>query len=255
LGDTYFDDPVAGYDHMAAHFAELSRGRDAYLRSVEQLILARIPHGSRSLLDIGAGDGVRARRIASAAGIPRLVLLEPSAAMAALAGGPAELWPIRAEALKPEAITERFDVVTCLWNVLGHIRPGSERQRTLTGIAQLLTPHGLFFLDVNHRYNARSHGVVATAARWIHDRLLPSDTNGDARAKWSSGSEIVSTFGHVFTDREVVRLAHAARLKPLERFVVDYDTGQRRRFAFSGNLLYVFRRSSRIDSSSAPHTS
>ena len=59
----------------------------------------------------------------------------------------------------------------------------------------------------------------------------------------------------VFTDHEVRRLAAAAGLRIEERIVVDYDSGKVRRFAFEGNLLYVFHRSSRIDSSRAPHTS
>jgi hypothetical protein len=37
--------------------------------------------------------------------------------------------------------------------------------------------------------------------------------------------------------------------------IVDYEDGSIRRFSFLGNLLYVFRPSSRIDSSSALQTS
>src|SRR5207248_928096 len=129
----HFDDPVAAYDSLAAHYAGISRRRAPYLERVEREVIWRIPARSRSILDIGAGDGTRALRIAAGAGIRRIVLLEPSTEMCSIAnsqlesGGcahltePIEVWPVRAESLTSDSVGERFDVITCLWNVLGHI--------------------------------------------------------------------------------------------------------------------------------------
>jgi Methyltransferase domain len=185
-----------------------------------------------------------------------------------------EIWNVRAEELwakvsnrpsfradmseaeiKEKKNVRRFDVITCLWNVLGHIRRVEDRERAMRGMAECLTPWGKCFLDVNHRYNLRSYGVVASAARFIRDSIFYKETNADVVATWDLGGSSISTHGHVFTDREVRQLAAAAGLRIEERIVVDYDSGEIRRFAFEGNLLYVFRRSSRIDSSSAPQTS
>jgi 2-polyprenyl-3-methyl-5-hydroxy-6-metoxy-1,4-benzoquinol methylase len=274
----HFDDPVAAYDRLPAHYADLSHRRKAYLRGVEREIISRIPKGSRSLLDVGAGDGIRAMRIASQAGIERVVLVEPSKEMAGRSSKLAEVWPVRAEDLLPDAvdkthwacgpgtdegvrphtilsnsITEKFDIITCLWNVLGHIPRHEKRLRALTAIAHLLAPKGRLFLDVTHRYNLNSYGVLPTSARWIHDLFSPSETNGDVLANW--GKAGITTYGHVFTHGEITRQAEAAGLELEERLVIDYDDGRIRRFAFQGNLLYIFRRSSRIDSASAPQTS
>ncbi len=253
----HFADPVAAYDRIAPHYAELSGAREPYLRSVEREIISRISPGSRSLLDAGAGDGTRALRLASARGIKRVVLLEPSSGMANGADGSAEVWPVRAEELSANGVagTDRFDVITCLWNVLGHIPNEEKRLRAIKGISCLLAPQGRFFLDVNHRYNARSYGVLPTAARRLRDLVLPGEHNGDALAKWNAADTKISTYGHVFTHREIMRLTLAAGLQMEDRIVIDYETGRPRRFAFQGNLLYVFRRSSRTDSSSAPQTS
>ncbi len=252
----HFDDPVAAYDRMAPHYANLSHRRELYLCGVEREIISRIPPGHRSLLDVGAGDGTRACRIASQVGINRVVLLEPSRGMIAKAAEHTEVWRARVEDLDPGGLenVERFDIITCLWNVLGHI-PSAERLHALRAIARLLTPDGRFFLDLNHRYNARAYGVFPTAARWLNDLFSSNESNGDALAKWNAGDVQITTFGHVFIHREIVRLAGAAGLEMKERIVVDYETGCTRRFAFQGNVLYVFRRSSRIDSSSAPLTS
>ena len=249
-----FDDPVAAYDKLAAEYAAFSQRRSRYLRAVENHIVLRIPAGAQSLLDIGAGDGSRAMRIAAAAKLPTVVLLEPSAGMAGAAASGAEHWRMRAEDLDPVAISQRFDVITCLWNVLGHV-PQASRVRSLSAAARLLSDHGRLFLDVNHRYNARSYGWLATCARWLRDATLPSPQTGDVIASWSVGADRISTPGHVFRHREILGLAQQSGLEAIGRIVLDYEGGTLRHFPWRGNLLYVLRRSSRIESASAPATS
>ncbi len=248
-------DPVAAYDRLASHYSQFSDRRAAYLSSVEKHILSRIPKGFASLLDIGAADGSRPLRIASAAKISRVVLLEPSSRMSAAAPATPEVWRTRAEELRVGDIHERFDAITCLWNVIGHIPGHDKRIRTLTNTAPLLSPEGLLFIDVIHRYNVRSYGMLATASRWLRDHIAPADTNGDVVASWKTGAGTISTYGHVFTDREMRRMAESAGLECVERVVIDYDIGVTRRFACMGNLLYIFRRNSRSDFSNALQTS
>lgn len=248
-----YSDPVDAYDRLAPHYAHLCLRRRAYLETVERLISERLPPGSHALLDLGSGDGKRAFSIARRTGIQRLVVLEPAPKMTAQGTAQGELWPIRAEDLTPDKVSERFDVITCLWNVLGHITSPEKRRKALCHVADLLSPEGIFFLDVIHRYNLRSYGILPTCGRWIGDQIAWSESNGDVRTKWLGGS--ISTFGHVFTHREVSRMAQSAGLQQLCRIVVDYETGKLRRFACMGNLFYAFRRSSRSDSRSAPQTS
>ena len=238
------DDPVAAYDKLAPHYSHFSRRRAAYLRSVEEQISSHIPAGCSLLLDIGAGDGSRALCIARATGISRVILLEPSPQMLGETPPGCEAWRTRAEDLDITAIADRFDVITCLWNVLGHLEGFAKRVRALSAAAQLLSPTGLIFVDVIHRYNLRSYGATMTAARWLRDRILPDDRNGDVTARWQTPTGEISTYGHVFTDREMHHLADAAGLKGMARTVIDYATGEIRRASCMGNLLYVFRRAS-----------
>jgi 2-polyprenyl-3-methyl-5-hydroxy-6-metoxy-1,4-benzoquinol methylase len=263
----HFEDPVAAYSRLVPHYAEISRRREAYLRSIEEIIASRVQKGSKSLVDIGAGDGSRALRIARQCGIHNVIMVEPSLEMAASAAGTATVWNVRAEDLNAHAADcfreqqsnaselARFDVITCLWNVLGHIRSFENRVRSLRAMRDLLAPEGKCFIDLNHRYNLRSYGVIPTLARFIRDAVFYKETNADVIAKWNIGGEFISTHGRVFTDGEIQQLARAAGLSVDDRIVVDYDNGQIRRFGFAGNLLYVFRRSSPIDSASVAHTS
>src|SRR5215469_12811932 len=176
-----FDDPVAAYDRLAGHYRTLTQKREHYLLAVDREIVKRIPAGSRSLLDVGAGDGSRALRIGSQAGIENVVLVEPSQNMRGLNPASVETWRIRAEDLDPGSTARKFDVITCLWNVIGHV-PGTERRtRALFGMQRLLSQRGRLFLDVTHRYNMRSYGTLLTAARWVHDTVVRRETNGDVR--------------------------------------------------------------------------
>ena len=251
----HFADPVAAYDRLAPRYAAFADRRRAYLRAVEELIVSRLPVAANSLLDVGSGDGSRAMRIAAAAGIRRVVLVEPSSGMSRHVPSAAELWRYRAEDLNPSAISERFDAITCLWNSLGHVTGDEKRRRVLRTMAQLLSPTGKLFLDVNHRYNARSYGITVTCARWLKDSARRDPRKGDVTAKWALGGIRVSTYGHVFAHREVMRLAQSAELQLEDRIIVDYENGSVRRLSWLGNLLYIFRRSSRTDSSIAPATS
>ncbi len=169
-----------------------------------------------------------------------MVLLEPSAAMRSRQPAEAQIWDMRAEDLCHKQA--EFDVITCLWNVLGHIFPSAGRAEVLRQFARLLSPGGRIFIDVSHRYNARHYGVLPTAFRFIKDCLLPHEKNGDVTAAWNLGEAQCATRGHVFTHKEFRALCQAAGLTIEKRFVVDYATGQQHRWSINGNLLYVLRR-------------
>jgi 2-polyprenyl-3-methyl-5-hydroxy-6-metoxy-1,4-benzoquinol methylase len=225
------------YELLAPHYRQVSEMRAAYLRSVDQVILSRIRAGARALLDVGAGDGVRAMRLASAAGMATVVLVEPSTAMANLcrATQATEVWQVKAETLRA---TPSFEVVTCLWNVLGHIATPAHRLEALRRMRDGLAPGGQLFIDVNNRYNAPSYGWLRSFGRIAHDFLSPADANGDVQFVWHIAEQAIPGRGHVFTPREIERLIAGAGLRIERRFVIDYQTGRQRRLAFAGQLLY-----------------
>jgi hypothetical protein len=222
--DRIFLEPVEAYDRIAPEFARLSDRRRAYLDRIDQIVVSEIPRGSRSLLDIGAGDGSRALRIAEAAGLKELAMLEPSGEVRGHWHG-------------------AFDVITCLWNVLGHIFPGGNRVEVLRHCARLLSPAGLMFIDVSHRYNARHYGILPTLLRILRDGIRPNDENGDVVASWDVNGARYATNGHVFTDGEFHRVAASAGLMVRKSFAVDYATGEIPRSKFGGHILYVLSRS------------
>jgi SAM-dependent methyltransferase len=237
-------DPIAAYDRIAPMFGSLAEQRMRYLDAVDQIVTSHIPIGSRSLLDVGTGDGRRALRIAEAVNLTEIVLLEPSQGMQRRSATPAPFRTLRAEQL--DSLHGRFDVIVCLWNVLGHVFPHAARAEAMRQFARLALPRGRIFVDVNHRYNAAHYGAARTAIRFLHDRIHPDEKNGDVVASWNVEGAPCSVRGHVFTQREFRSLTLAAGLTIEKRFVVDYATGQPRRFSFQGNLLYMLRPASTV---------
>jgi SAM-dependent methyltransferase len=229
----------SAYDLLAPHYRAYSQTRGSFLRAVDGIVISHVAGRARSLLDVGAGDGMRACELARACGVGRLVLAEPSQVMCdqcrRVSG--AEVWQVRAEELPSSG--RRFDAVTCLWNVLGHVDSPRRRLEALRRMGALLADDGLILLDVNNRYNARAYGPLKTAARVAYDFIRPSETNGDVSFSWDIDGQRIRARGHVFTPAEVESLATRAGLRVRERHVIDYETGERRRFVFEGQLLYV----------------
>jgi SAM-dependent methyltransferase len=228
-------DPVTAYEAIAPYFRVISGARAAFLRSVERIV-AFNALGAASFLDVGAGDGVRALNIARTAEIPVVVALEPSAAMRAQCPKEVLVWGCSAAEIPPT--TMRFDLITFLWNVLGHLQTFEARVSALAGVRKLLSPRGAIFADFSNRYNAAHYGWRPTMRRFLYDRLFWSDTNGDLTVRWDSGGRSVQTFGHVFTQRELQTLFRASGLSIKRRWIVNYRDGATRRFPFSGHLLY-----------------
>lgn len=226
-------DAVAAYDRIASGYRQLSQRRSAYLDAVDAEISRRLPEGAASLIDLGAGDGRRALQIAAGARIPRVVLVEPSEGMRRLIPSGREVWDARMEAL-PDA-GQKFDVVLCLWNVLGHVPSRELRVAALENLKRVCSAGGLIFLDVLNQYNAVECGVGVVLRRFL------SSQNGDVPVKWRTGAGEVETRGHVFTPREMVGLFREAGLIVVERMVLNYATGRRSAWSVAGNLLYVLR--------------
>jgi SAM-dependent methyltransferase len=226
---------VDAYDSIAPHYKPYSQSRSSYLRKVEDIVISQTGPAA-SLLDVGAGNGSRALRIAEGLGATRVVLVEPSAGMRANCPNDVEIWPCGA-AVIPH-LAEKFDVIVSLWNVLGHIQTAQERRHALSRMKNLIAPGGKIFLDVNHRYNGAAYGWPKTFVRLVHDFVFPSQRNGDVLVSWQVGGRTIRTQGHVFTQAEMRRLFRSSGLRVTRRWVVNYETGAEHRLPFFGQLLY-----------------
>jgi SAM-dependent methyltransferase len=227
------------YDALAPHYREYAARKSTYLEAVDALILAHTPVPSTSLLDVGAGDGLRGLSLARRMGATRTVLADQSAEMAALCRtrGVDEVWHCAAQDLR--ASSGQFDIILCLWNVLGHIPDPSARIQALRRMAELLSPTGRLFIDVNNRHNAASYGHLRVLGRRAIDALFPDYRRGDASFEWHVGGKIFPTTGHLFTPAEIASIISDCELKIIKRIAVDYGSGIGSHNPFNGQLLFI----------------
>lgn len=227
--------PIAAYDAFAPFYKAYAEKRKPYLRKIEDLVIARAARNG-SLLDVGAGDGSRALRIAREANLARVVLLEASTKMRAQCPQNIEIWPC--SLLEAPDQGPQFEIITCLWNVLGHVKGAQQRMFALSRMKKLLAPQGMIFLDVNHRYNATSYGWGKVFLRMANDFCRRSEKHGDVIVSWNAGGQIVRTRSHVFSHGEMKRLFDLAGLKILKRWIINYETGSEHKLPLCGQLLY-----------------
>jgi 2-polyprenyl-3-methyl-5-hydroxy-6-metoxy-1,4-benzoquinol methylase len=230
------------YDALAPHYREYAEKKSAYLSAVDQFIVNHARSRPSSMLDVGSGDGVRAMSLARQFGISSVVLSDYSAEMTARCRtlGPSDVWQIAAQDL-PETDL-RFDIITCLWNVLGHLPDRFSRIKALTRMKALLSPRGVIFFDVNNRHNATAYGRVKILGRIIIDTMQHDDRRGDARFDWKIGDRVFPAMGHLFTPAEIETIIRESGLQVRERIAVDYTSGAVSRSPLRGQLVYRLSR-------------
>ena len=226
------------YDALAPHYREYAERRSAYLSSVDWFILDHAPAGASSMLDVGSGDGVRAMALARQLEVSTIILSDHSKEMAVRcrALGPTDVWQAAAQDL-PDT-DRRFDVITCLWNVLGHLPDRANRIKALTRMKGLLSDRGVIFFDVNNRHNASAYGWGKVLGRIIIDTLHHDDRRGDASFDWRIGDKVFPAMGHLFTPAEIDTIITASGLRTDARIAVDYASGAVSRSPLRGQLVY-----------------
>lgn len=231
------------YDCLAPHYREVSARRARYLAAVDGLILERARRPGAAFLDVGAADGLRGLRLAGLLGASRVVLCEPSRKMAELCRRAAPgvvVWECTARDMPRDG--GPFENIVCLWNVLGHMPDVASRVAALTSMADLLTPKGRLFLDVNNRHNAPAYGFWKVLGRRVVDALDFRERRGDASYVTTVDGEAIAGMGHLFTPPEMRALLRAAGLRVIERLGVDYLTGEANLSPRQGQLFYHLER-------------
>ena len=234
------------YDLLAPGFREISERRKDWIESINKYISDRL-NPTDQLLDVGAGDGIRARTIADAAGIREIVLVEPSVEMSKLARSVpnSEIFIKSAENLSEIRDYKSFDAILCLWNVLGHIPTFERRIIAALNMAELLNDNGVIYIDVNNRYNLKAYG--SKAIENINIDISNPDgltgVNGDVVYEISYGNQSIPASGHVFTLKELELIVHAAGTQVDTVAYFDYDTGMSVNNQFEGQILMTLRKS------------
>lgn len=237
------------YDQVAPFYRSITAERAKYLAAVDECILQRLARPVGSFCDVGAADGVRGLNLASRMKAQSVFLCEPSQEMVLLCkqnvqaseyAETATIFHGTADQI-PENVGP-FDVMVCLWNVLGHMENSQARISALKRMASLLAPGGQIFLDVNNRHNAAAYGFGRVLWRRVLDGLCFDEKRGDANYLMHLPSGQVQGMGHLFTPPELKNICREAGLLIQDFFSIDYCTGMPCDSKFNGQLFMMLEK-------------
>lgn len=242
------------YDQIAPYYRKLSEPRTSYINAVNRTVVNAILLSQSpvvSMLDVGAADGVRGMQIAEKIHAKKLTLLEPSKEMVILINKQNQSKNHYLKVVQgyvenlPTVLNKeggKFDVITMLWNVLGHVPDRQSRITALRNLKQLLSTDGRLYFDINNRYNVKAYGKDIVKNNYTVDINNPSglyDNNGDILYKMHADSKEILAWGHVFNPREIKTLIEESGLKVIDHHLIDYDTGDLAASFGQGNPLFI----------------
>lgn len=226
------------YDKLAFEYRDYSHSRSVYLGAVDSVVKQYLKPNC-SVIDFGSGDGVRINNIT--AGITsNLCLVENSDNML-----------IKIKEQFPHVLVlnqdfsdtnfetnNKYDIATCLWNVLGHL--GNE-QRVLTGLTNIrksVRKNGIVILDINNRHNISQYKIKAVK-NIIKDVFTYKFANGDIKFNISINGQNIPSYVHIFNKHEIEKLIDAAGFEIKSGVYINYANGDIEKSPLFGQLCYI----------------
>lgn len=224
------------YNRIASKYRDQSHSRDAYLSGIDHLIAKYIPNPSRGLfMDIGAGDGVRIKKLQERLNIRQLALVEQSDILFEKAHKELPQAKIYYDDfIQANIPTGSVACAFALWNVLGHVGSAS---RFFEKAWDVLQENGTLIFDVNNRYNIQHYGLLAVVRNYIKS-VFRSKRSG----YFLIGSEDSQSWVYIFSKREIVGLLKKSGFNIEKIFFVDYATGDVVANSFRGQIFVVAKK-------------
>ncbi|MGX1134404.1 SAM-dependent methyltransferase [Streptomyces glaucescens] len=147
---------------------DVSRGGEPRAEAAAEGVLAFVPDGTRTLLDLACGTGIVTRRLAAARAGTRVVGVDLTDEMVHLAAARLPGAVLRADARRLPFPDGRFDAVTSVW--LLHLLPDADAVRAVVAeCARVLRPGGVYVTTVDkaaaHNVGSDIDAVLATRPR------------------------------------------------------------------------------------------
>lgn len=236
------------YDEVAKDYEGFSNRRLNYINKINNLIIEHLNNNNDNnskLLDVGAGDGSRGFNLSKKLNIDNITMIEPSKELFKLCekiDGITNIYNISCENISKKIVGDNFNIVICLWNVLGHVGNTELRIKSLQNISNVLSDDGRIFLDVNNRHNSNSYGVLEVLKRKIIDGFNFKEERGDAFFTIKYNNQEFQMSGHLFIPKEMLNLIEKTNLEIEKVVSVDYNSGKVDNNLSKGQLFYVIKK-------------
>lgn len=225
------------YDSIAGEYAFLRHQRRLYLDKVDSIIINDFYKRSKRILDVGAGDGSRGIRIFKNLKADMICLVEESNEMIKDVGN-LEGVDIYSGPIQDFHGQTDFDLILCLWNVLGHVNTMQDRVSVLTLMKDLLSPNGTIVIDFNNRYNYKHYGIISVLRNIIKSLFVREA--GWFNLKNNDGTVHGKVYIHNYS--EIIKIVAQSGLRVESLRIIDYSNGRIRYNLFQGQYLFYLKR-------------
>lgn len=222
------------YDVIAKDYNILYTERINYLNAIDTIIISENKNRKISnYLDIGSGDGRRSLKMINSLNPLNSTLIDDSSKMLEQIKSVKNL-TIANNSFFDFETDRKFDLITCLWNVIGHIESNTLRKQFFQIIEKRLNNGGVFYFDVNNRYNIAHYGYSNVMKNLEMDSLNPSESNG----VFNVGEGDKKTKVYIHNPFDVPKYVKDLNLEIQKTWFVEYKSGEIKDTFFEGQLFY-----------------
>lgn len=223
------------YNSFAPYYGGKTKNRRRYREAIDNLIV-NSGIETNVFLDVGSADGKRAVKLASKLRPEKLFLIDNSPKMFKF-----YLKDVKNSILVDISTAKldkkiNADVITCLWNVLGHIENQRSFENALINMQDMLSNGGSLFLDVNNRYNYVNYGIWNVLKNLLKDIFFYKWSNGNFKVSVKLGYNRIHCYVHIFNPFELFFTVKRLGFKVKKILFVDYDTGKLSKNPFKGQM-------------------
>jgi len=222
------------YDSIADEYMRVREKRNSYLHKIDSIIIEDFHMSAKSILDVGAGDGSRGMKIFQSINADKICMVEESKEMVKNIERDERI-NIYPGSIQTFQSQQSFDLVLCLWNVLGHVETFDGRTQILKILKNFLSKDGVIAIDFNNRYNYRHYGIVNVFRNMLKSAFMKEPGWFDIR------NHDIDTKVYIHSYFEIKRMISLAGLRIKSLRIVDYDNGDEYRNLFKGQFLFYLQ--------------
>lgn len=229
------------YNQYAPFYKEYSNIRRKYHNSIDNLIVQHV-NNKHSMIDIGSADGVRATRLAQKLKINELYFVDNNPVMHKLYLSRFKESYLVDISKERFVIDKKFDLLTSLGNVFGHMEDKESLITSLSNIKKLVNDNGDIFLDVHNRYNYKNYGILNVVKNIIKDLIRYRWENGNFNIKVKYENSEIKGEVHIFNPIEFILILRKVGIRISKIFFVDYNTGLISKNPFKGQMFLILHK-------------
>ena len=229
---------INAYDYLAPEYIEISMQKRLYLDSINKIIADNSPEIISNYLDAGCGDGSRSKVLIDKLKPENVVMIDNSPKMVELAKK--LVGDVYLSSIADYKSTSKFDLITSLWNVFGHIESKEKRIESLKNLNWHLKDDGVLILDVNNRYNI-DYGFFQVIKNIIMDLNIFKKDKSLGWYQFEHKGKQFSTYLHNFF--EISDVLKQSGFSIIKFFSVGYNDGiPKKNNIFKGQLLFIVKK-------------